>query len=159
MSLEYVKIPIGIFVANDLNDKQKILLGMVASFKAGLKLNNATLAKLFQIRQGRISELLTDMERKDYVQIKNRQSKYRIVYLQENTKVENLLLSISTELLSDLDCSTFDQSRNINKRSKIKKNNSSRPSANLMADDGYTRFKTHPATPNEVAKLEREGIL
>ena len=159
MSLEYVKIPIGIFAASDLNDKQKILLGMVASFKAGLKLNNATLAGLFQIGQGRISELLTDMERKDYVQIKNRQSKYRIVYLRENPKVDSLLLSTSKGLLSDIDDSTFDQSRNINKRSKIKKNNFSRPSANPMADDGYTRFGTHLATPEEIATLEAEGIL
>ena len=87
MALEYIKIPVEIMMLEDVNDKQRILLGLVSSLKNGLKMSNQKLGTLLHVNPSRISDLLGDLERKNHVEIVNRQSRHRVVLL--STKLES----------------------------------------------------------------------
>jgi DNA-binding transcriptional ArsR family regulator len=101
--LEYVRTPMPLLMLRDLCDKQKWLLSMIMNCKTGFNFKNEILADIFDVSQQRISELLTDLEEKGYIKIEARQSRWRIIYFQENTKV-------SKDLLSSFDGFTFEKS-------------------------------------------------
>jgi DNA-binding MarR family transcriptional regulator len=130
MTLDYILIPIQILTLKGYSLSKKILLSLVSSFnEKGLRMSNDDLAEILDVRPTWISELLCDLESTGDVEIKNRQSRHRVIYLRQNSKVGDILLSTKTEskkvLLSTLTGSTFDKSRNITKEL----NNNSRPNS------------------------------
>jgi hypothetical protein len=123
MTLDYITIPTAIFRLKNLNLRQKILLGLIISFnEKGLKKDNESLAEILDVLPSRISDLLCDMERKDYIDIKNRQSQHRTIYLREKSKVGDILLTRKIEskdnLLTRKRSPTYEKNRNIIKVSK-----------------------------------------
>jgi len=125
--LTHITIPAQILLLPDVNDKQKMLLGMVSGFSKGIhKVTNLTLSKLFKVKPSRVSDLLSDLEGKDYVKILNRQSKYRQVL--PSTKLEGVL---STNPESG--DSTFDEKR-MHFRPKSKQNRKKLTNASVNSD-------------------------
>jgi len=119
--ISHITAPAAILKLKDINLREKLLLSLTASFNGnGLRAGNEELASLLDIRSDRVSTLLASLERKGYVQIEGRQSKYRAVHFRPNSKVGAELLMTKTKsknaLLMDLVGSTFDESQNINKK-------------------------------------------
>ena len=119
MTLDYVKVSVSILQIRDLSLTQKIILGLVTSLAKGLKLDNSAIGKILNISASQVSHVINDMERKGYVRIENRQSKYRTIYLAENPKVKAVLLNGKPEsksvLLSGLTGTTSRKTTNITK--------------------------------------------
>ena len=116
--LDHIYAPDVILTIKGLSLREKLLLSLVVRFgKKGLTAGNAEIARLLDVTPTRVSELLSNLEQKGYVEIENRQSRHRKVYFRPNSKVRATLLSTESEsknsLLSTLDESTFDGSRNI----------------------------------------------
>ena len=164
-NIKYAKIPVEVLLLPDISNAQKIILGLACSMPKGLLLANHIIAQLIGKSKPTVNRQITELESKKFITIENRQSKYRRIkanteqiYLIISEQVDAGLLNHFDDLLNHWRNST--QSPVIN-TSKGKKDNKSSSvfSPNLMADDGYTRFKTHPATQDEIASLEREGIL
>jgi len=93
MSIDYVRLPIAILQIDEINTNQKIILALVASLRQGLKLTNDKIADILRLSTSRVSCLISELQRKGYVRIVNPQSKYRTVYLAENSKVTALALN------------------------------------------------------------------
>lgn len=84
----FIIVPGAVLEDAALCDKQRLLLGMVMGFGAnGLWLSNGKLGNLLHIHPNYVSRLIADLEARGYVEIKNRQSRYRIIYLHQNVKV------------------------------------------------------------------------
>ena len=75
---------------------------------------NDELAKLFNKNSNYISGLITSLEKQNYIRVENKQSRYRKIYLQENLKVKDNLLSGKSGF-------TLRKTCNISKRSEITK--------------------------------------
>ena len=87
--IDYIHIPTEFFMDKTLCDTQRHILGLAFSFNgSGLKLSNRQLADLFGKNPAYISQLISDLGNRKYITIKNRQSKYRIIYFEKNLKVE-----------------------------------------------------------------------
>lgn len=93
MSIDYVRIPASILSIKELNPNQKIILSLAASLRNGLTLTNEKIAEIVCLSESRVSALVNDMQRLEYVRIVNPQSKYRTIHLAENSKVTALSLS------------------------------------------------------------------
>ena len=93
MSIEYVRVPVSILQIEEINTNQKIILALVSSLRQGLKLTNDKIAAILRLSPSRVSCLISELQRKEYVRIVNPQSKYRKVYLAENSKVTALALN------------------------------------------------------------------
>ena len=120
MTLDYLHIPIAILRLPGLNLRQKLLLGLVISFnEKGLRMSNDELAEIVDVCSSRISKIVKSLERKGYVKIKNPQSRYRVIYLLQNDKVDDILLSPLRQsksiLLSPSEPSTLALAPNITK--------------------------------------------
>ncbi|MBN2315941.1 MAG: winged helix-turn-helix transcriptional regulator [Sedimentisphaerales bacterium] len=156
MTLDHIYCPATILKLPGLNLREKMLLSLAFKFgENGLRESNSELAGLLDIRPSRVSELLRGLEHKGYVEIKNRQSRHRVIYFRPNSKVSTELLSTGTEskevLLSDLDVPTFDQNRNKRKKEKKRAPKATKP----MCDDvNFDRFWA--VYPNRVAKKDAE---
>jgi biotin operon repressor len=88
MALNRLVIPVEVMKLEDLNIREKLLLGMVLSFKDnGLFMSNGALAELLGVCPLRVSHLLKKLKSKGYITIKNGQSKYRRIYYNENANV------------------------------------------------------------------------
>jgi DNA-binding MarR family transcriptional regulator len=121
MTLYYIMLPIAILLLSDLNIRQKLLLALVIAFRdRGLKMSNGKLGEILDVKPSRISELLKDMELKKYIEITNKQSRWRRIYFRENPKVSREIPSTESEsrkaILSTFTGFTLDESRNINKK-------------------------------------------
>jgi DNA-binding MarR family transcriptional regulator len=132
-----------------------LLLGLVIGFDdKGLRMSNEALGKILGVLPSRITELFSDLESKGYIEIKNRKSRYRTIYFRPNPKVAGVLLSTKSEskkvLLSTLNGSTFDQSRNITKESNKRAHKTKKP----MCDESFQKFWS--AYPKKVAKVEAQ---
>jgi DNA-binding MarR family transcriptional regulator len=120
MTLDYITIPIAVLTLSDLNIRQKLLLALVICFNdKGLRLSNKELAGFLDVWPSRVSKLLKDMESKNYIRVDNHQSRYRIIYLLQSAKVDELLLATKRKsknvLLATKVEATCYQSRNISK--------------------------------------------
>jgi len=156
MTLDYLHIPIAILQLPSLNLRQKLLLGLVIGFDdKGLRMSNEALGKILGVLPSRITELFSDLESKGYIEIKNRKSRYRTIYFRPNPKVAGVLLSTKSEskkvLLSTLNGSTFDQSRNITKESNKRTHKTKKPLCNNGAFDCFWE-----AYPKKQKKLEAQ---
>lgn len=124
MTLDYVRLPVVILKIKDLTFAQKIILGLVASLSKGLKLSNSSLGEILGVSEGHVSRMINDLEKKGYVEIKNRQSKYRQIYLGTERKVEGVVLQHGAQSKDGLLCalarSTSAQSANITEGTKDK---------------------------------------
>jgi len=121
MTLDYIRIPTAILRLKDLNLRQKLLLALVISFGGnGLKMGNEEIAELLGIWPCRVSGLIKDLQVKDYVQVKNSQSRWRTIYLSKSAKVDEILLITKSTskkaLLITKSKDTFHESENITKR-------------------------------------------
>ena len=122
MTITHITIPAG-FYRLKINEIQRSILALSCAFgEKGLKLTNIGLSELIHKCTPWISEQITDLKSKGFITIKNRQSKYRVIYFQGNMKVNGHLLSGNTEskpvLLSAIAEYTFRDTRNISKRKK-----------------------------------------
>ena len=121
--LNHIYIPASILKLKDLNLREKLLLALAYNFDKGLRVGNSELAELLSVKPSRISEILCQLEAKEYVTIENKQSRHRAIYFRSNTEVSKELLSTINEskepLLSDLNGSTFDQNRNIKNKESV----------------------------------------
>jgi DNA-binding MarR family transcriptional regulator len=157
MTLDYITIPTTILRLKDLNIRQKVLLALVISFnEKGLKKSNESLAEILDVLPSRISDLLCDMERKGYIEIKNRQSQHRRIYLREKSKVGDVLLTSKIEsediLLTRKKSPTYEKNRNISKVSKEKR---AHKAQKPVCDDGaFDRF--WQAYPKKQKKLDAQ---
>ena len=168
-TIKYAQIPTEILLLPDISNAQKIILGLAYSMPKGLLLANYIIAQLIGKSKSTVNREITELESKKLITIENKQSKYRRIkanteqiYLIIREQVEAGLLNHFDDLLNHWCASTQSPVINISKGSKDNKSGSafsSRPPANPMAGDGYTKFGTHPATPDEIALLEQEGIL
>jgi DNA-binding MarR family transcriptional regulator len=123
MTLDYVLIPIQILTLKGLTLREKILLSLVASFnKKGLRMSNDKLAEILNICPSRVSKILKNLKRKQCVKIEKPQSPWRVIYLLQNAKVDDILLHTKRQskniLLCPLEPSTLAQRANITKRTK-----------------------------------------
>jgi len=120
MTISYITVTAPILQIKDLSLTQKLILGLVCSLRAGLKMLNPDIGELLRISDSQVSYAINDLDRKGYVKIDNPQSKYRTIYLTENPKVRSALLNGKPEskqgLLHGLTGSTSRKTRNINKR-------------------------------------------
>ena len=88
VTLDFITIPTAILKLDNLNLRQKLLLALVLSFNnKGFRLSNQAIGEILDIEAERVSKLLADIERKDYVRISNAQSRWRTIYLSEKAKV------------------------------------------------------------------------
>ncbi len=156
MAIEYIVIPAAILRLKDLNLRQKLLLALVVAFDGkGFRMSNQAIGEILGILPSRVTELFADLESKGYVEIKNRKSRYRTIYFRRNPKVGSNLLSTKSEsksvLLSTLDGSTFDESRNITKE-ELKK---CAPKAKKpLCDKSFQRF--WESYPKKQGKLDAQ---
>lgn len=60
---------------------QRCILSMCCHFPDGMRYDNVALGKIFQASPDRISHLITDLDQKGFLLIRNAQSKYRVIYL------------------------------------------------------------------------------
>jgi len=123
MTLDYLRIPIAVLRLPDLNLREKLLLGLIISFNSnGLKMNNHSLGEILDVGSSQVSRLFTDLQSKNYIQIKNAQSRHRQVYFAQNSKVNDILLCAKQQsrriLLSDSEPSTLRATANITKVTK-----------------------------------------
>ena len=155
--LDYITISTAILRLKDLNLRQRILLALVISFnEKGLKKDNESLAEILDVRPTRITDLLCDMERKGYIEIKNRQSRFRIIHLRDKSKVGDVLLTSKVEskdvLLTRKMPSTYEKNRNIIKVSKDKR---AHKAQKPVCDNGaFDRF--WQAYPKKQKKLDAQ---
>jgi hypothetical protein len=97
--IKYITIPAGILQLDDVNDKQRLLLGMVVSFgDEGLRMGNVNLAELLHVHRNHITNLLLELEQKNYVEIINKQSRYRKILL--SAKLVSTLTGLPVSKLS-----------------------------------------------------------
>jgi len=88
VTLDFITIPTAILRLPELNLRQKLLLALVLSFNdKGLRISNQAIGEILDIKAERVSKLLADIERKDYVRMSNAQSRWRTIYLSEKAKV------------------------------------------------------------------------
>jgi hypothetical protein len=118
MTLDYVTIRRPILILKGYSANKKILLGLVDSFNSkGLKMSNAGLAEILDVRADYVSNLLSELESSGDIRIENRQSRYRTIYFGEKSKVNDVLLRTKPlskkVLLRTLPQSTSDFSPNI----------------------------------------------
>lgn len=122
MTLEYVKIPVAVLELDGLCLAQKILLAMVLSFSnRGLKMSNAALGKLLNIRPDTVSKMLADLAAKGYIEIANKQSRWRVIYFGEKSKVGNALLGSLDRFTLEKNATYFGENSKQNIRSKESK--------------------------------------
>lgn len=128
MPLNYVVLTVSILQISELNLAQKIILGLVCSLSKGLKINNENIGKIIGVSASHVSHLISDMDSKGYLEIKNPQSKYRVIYLAENDKVNDILLSHKQQSKSDSKRSTLRNTQSTLRKtaniSKVSKDNS-----------------------------------
>jgi DNA-binding MarR family transcriptional regulator len=158
VTLDYLHIPVSILKLADLNLRQKLLLALVVSFgDRGLRSGNLELAEILGVLPTHVSELFYDLEARGYVEIKNRHSRYRIIYYRPKSTVGDILLSTKSEsssiLLSTFDRSTIDQSRNITKELKRCAHKARKP---VYENDTFLRFWT--LYPKKQKKVEAQRI-
>jgi len=88
-AIDFVRIDRDILTRKDLSDKGKMLLGLITTFNSqGLTLGNEELAEILCVHENSVGRLLADLERKGFVRITNRQSKFRRVYSNTSAGVE-----------------------------------------------------------------------
>ena len=149
MTLDGIYSPAAILKLRGFNLREKMLLSLAFNFnEKGLRVSNTELAELLDILPSRVSDLLRGLEDKGYIEIKNRQSRHRVIYFRPNPKVGEILLSSKIEskdiLLSTLGHSTFEQNRNIRKKEEKRAHTSKKPQPR----------KTHRFTPPTVAEVK-----
>jgi len=142
MTLEYITIQTAILRLKNLNPRQKILLGLIISLdENGLKMSNEALAEILGVLPSRISDLLCDMERKGYIEIKNRQSQHRRINLREKSKVGDVLLTRKVgsrdNLLTRKRSPTYEKNRNIIKESNKRAHKTKKPVCDNSAFDRF----------------------
>jgi hypothetical protein len=92
MTLDYITIPVAILSLTDLNIRQKLILALVVNFNENsLKMSNEALSDILGIREDTVGDLINDMQVKGYVRIENAQSKWRKIYLRENSELKCIL--------------------------------------------------------------------
>lgn len=93
MPIDYITIPAAILQIKGLGLAQKLLLALIFSFgDKGLKMSNAGLGELLDIRADSVGRLLAGLHHKNYIEIKQAQSRWRIIYLGKNAEVSEILL-------------------------------------------------------------------
>ena len=93
MSIDYITIPAEVLQCPDINDKQKMLLGLIIAFgNKGLMMGNDELGKLLMLTPDYVSQIINAPEMEKYVRITGAQSKYRKIYFEKNLKVKDVLL-------------------------------------------------------------------
>jgi hypothetical protein len=93
VSIDFIAIPAEVLQCPDINDKQKMLLGLIIGFyPKGLMMSNDELGKLLMLNSDYVSQLINDLEAKKYIRITAAQSKYRKIYFEKNLKVDDSLL-------------------------------------------------------------------
>jgi len=143
MTLDHIYCPAAILKLRGMSLREKLLLSLAFKFNdKGLRASNAELAELLDILPSRVSDLLNGLERKECIEIRNRQSRHRAIYFRPKSKVGQLLLSTELEskdvLLSTLGHSTFDGNRN--KRKKEYRRAHKTTKAQDKNDRGFERF-------------------
>ena len=156
MTLDYIHLSVPILKLKGYTLSKKILLSLVVSFNSkGLRMSNDDLAEILDVRPSYISDLLVELESSGDIEIKNRQSRHRAIYLRPQSKVSDILLTTKTGskniLLTTPAPSTYDSSRNITKELKKKHSCASR---NSICDETFQRFfDVYPKKEN------RQGAL
>jgi hypothetical protein len=137
MTIDYIRVPAHILGIKNISPTQKLILGLVVSLDDGLKLSNHQLGELLTVTPNQISTTIGDLEKKGHVMIRNKQSKYRVIYFRENHELKGSLLKEEpgsrsdplpdkpesrSGLLPGLTEATFGKTRNITKGTNIKNN-------------------------------------
>ena len=82
------RIPGPILYYPELTLAEKVLLGLVWSFKDGLRLSNAELGRILCKHPDTVSRIIKKLERGGWLKITGKQSRWRRLYFDAQVKVE-----------------------------------------------------------------------
>lgn len=153
------RIPGAILYHSGLSLPEKVFLGLVWSFPAGLKLNNAEIGRIVCLYPDNITRLAKKLEREGWVKITGNGSRWRRIYFVADDKVKEdstLLFSGSTLLLGTEYLVAHDK-QNRRKKEKRKKTDSPFP---FSVSETTPDFETtpEPVPPQEPDKPTLESL-
>ncbi len=125
MTLDHIRIPIQLYADKKLCEIQRAILGLATAFSNhGLKISDDDLAAIFNVTRQWINKLISELKSENYIRIEKPGSKYKVIYCQEKSTVQNKLLSSIVDskgvLLSTPTCSTVNTELAHKERSKYK---------------------------------------
>lgn len=93
MPIDFITIPAAVLQIKGLSLAQKMLLALILAFgEKGLRMSNASLGELLDIRADSVGRLLAGLHRENYIEIGQAQSRWRVIYLGKKAEVEEILL-------------------------------------------------------------------
>lgn len=95
------RIPGAILYHPELTLPEKVVLGLVYTFKDGLRLSNAEIGKILCLYPDNVSRIISKLESAGWIRITGKQSRWRRLYFVADNKVkQDDTLSFETDTLS-----------------------------------------------------------
>ena len=109
--LTHITIPIELYQDKNLCEVKRAVLSLALAFgDTGLRIPDGELAKLFGKSRQWLNKIIGELKTGNYIKIEKSQSKYRVIYYQENATVNKVLLSRKVDSKKDAtvkdNCST-----------------------------------------------------
>ena len=149
------RIPGPILYYPELTLPEKVLLGLVWSFKDGLRLSNGEIGKILCKHPDTVSRIIKKLERGGWLKITGKQSRWRRLYFDAQVKVKGD--STLTFCDSTLTWAPVYSDPHVKQNRRNKKEEENLPVSPLPEADSQAVFDKLGITPEKRAKLEAEG--
>ena len=149
------RIPGAILYHPELSLSEKVLLGLVWSFKNGLRLSNAEIGKIVCLHTSNVSLMISRLEAAGWVKITAKQSRWRRIYFTAGAKVNGDFTLPNNDSTLPLAQSYFTAGGKQNRKRKGEEENL--PVSPVLEADSQAVFDKLKIDPEKRAKLEAEG--
>ena len=139
------------------------ILALIVGFaKKGLRMSNSNIADFLNVDRRSVIRAIGRLKSKDYIQDIGKNNFRRKLTLKNSGGLSPFNSDSSVTKTVTQMAQNSDRSVTHNIRKKRNKDSSAfflQPSAGPVASDDYSRFGTHPVTPEEIEALERDGLI
>jgi len=163
VKITYIRIPTCLYRLDISSLAEMSILALIIGFKSkGLMMSNTQIANVLNVDRRNVIRATGRLKAKGYIKDVGSSAYRRKLVVGDSGELSLLGSGESvTEIVANHPLNSGDSVTQKGRR-EIKEEGpaSLRPPADpLGGDDGYSRFGTHPATPEEITALEAEGVI